>query len=62
MKAEETVRIKKFNNGDKAILCNECNKIVLSGGQISKEEWESMEAILCKECEDNIKDLYNECE
>lgn len=48
-------RIKKFNGGRGAILCNNCRVILMSGfypdGLITKEAWESDDPILCKVCE-----------
>lgn len=57
MKSEQK-RIKKFNGGRGAILCNKCRVIVKEGfvvaegpfGQITHEDWQSEEPIYCKDC------------
>jgi hypothetical protein len=43
-------RIKKFNGGKGAILCNGCRVIVKQGNGISKEDWESDEPLFCIKC------------
>lgn len=50
------MRIKKFNGGSGAILCNTCRVIVMEGNQITKDEWESDELVICNRCK-QIKDL-----
>lgn len=47
---EPTMRIKKFNNGLGAILCNSCKVIVKEGSQITKAEWDSTDDLLCDKC------------
>lgn len=44
------VRIKKFNGGAGAILCNGCRVIVKQGNGITKEDWESCEPLFCVKC------------
>ncbi len=46
------MRIKKFNSGLGAILCNSCRVIVLEGRgiNITEEEWESNEPLYCEKC------------
>ena len=49
-------RIKKFNAGYRAVLCNRCSIIVYSGiegegeGPITDEEWNSNKPCYCKKC------------
>ena len=56
-------RLKKFNGGLGAILCNGCRVILKSGfgcrpNQISEEDWQSNKPIFCKRCEQrSIKPL-----
>jgi hypothetical protein len=50
------MRIKKFNGGEGAILCNGCRVIVKEGwgdkpSQISKADWESDEPVACNRCQ-----------
>lgn len=48
-------RIKKFNGGEGAILCNLCRVIIKEGWtQITKEDWASDEPIYCEDCLKNI--------
>lgn len=48
-------RLKKFNGGLGAILCNKCRVIVKEGffpeGTITKEDWASDEPVFCERCE-----------
>lgn len=52
-------RIKKFNNGMGAILCNRCRTIVKEGfypnGGITEEEWKSEEPLFCTNCSEANK-------
>jgi hypothetical protein len=49
-------RIKKFNGGEGAILCNRCRVIIKEGWtQITKEDWASDEPIYCEDCLKNIQ-------
>jgi hypothetical protein len=53
---EKLKRIKKFNNGNGAILCNGCRVIVKEGwNNITKEDWESEEPVFCEKCNE-LKD------
>lgn len=45
------VRLKKFNGGKGAILCNQCRAIVKQGNGITKEDWESTEPLICAVCQ-----------
>jgi hypothetical protein len=45
------VRMKKFNSGKGAILCNNCRVIVKQGNGITKEDWESTEPLYCVKCQ-----------
>lgn len=45
------MRIKKFNGGAGAILCNGCRVMVRQGNGITKEEWESDEPLFCMKCQ-----------
>ena len=52
------MRLKKFNGGEGAILCNNCRVIVKEHwgdlpSQISKADWDSNEPIYCKKCKQN---------
>jgi hypothetical protein len=49
----QVVRIKKFNGGKGAILCNGCRVIVKQGNGITKEDWESTEPLFCVKCRYN---------
>ena len=49
------LRLKKFNGGKGAILCNRCLVIIKEGfadygGQITKEDWEDNSPIFCDKC------------
>ena len=44
-------RIKKFNGGARAILCNYCSKIWKTGADMTKEDWESDQPVICDDCE-----------
>lgn len=56
-------RLKKFNGGKGAILCNKCRAIVKQGDGITKEDWESTEPLICAKCQCNEKNLttFEEC-
>ena len=53
----------KFNNGNMAILCSNCDKIVKTGKDFTEQEWAAMEgkgeveSIYCTDCEDKVIDI-----
>lgn len=53
----------KFNNGNMAILCSNCDKIVKTGKDFTEQEWAAMEgkgdvkSVYCDECKDKVVDL-----
>lgn len=53
----------KFNNGNMAILCSNCDKIVKTGKDFTEQEWAAMEgkgsvkSIYCDDCKDVVIDL-----
>ena len=67
---EKDYRIRKFNSGAGAILCNGCGVIVMDGfieflgssftpkfstfDRITKEDWDSKEPIYCEVCKKKL--------
>lgn len=53
----------KFNNGNMAILCSNCDKVVKTGKDFTEQEWAAMEgkgnvkSIYCDSCKDVVIDL-----
>lgn len=53
----------KFNNGNVAILCSNCDKIVKKGHEFTEEEWSALEgkgnvpSTYCEDCKDKVVDL-----
>jgi hypothetical protein len=53
----------KFNNGNMAILCSNCDKIVKTGKDFTEQEWKALEgkgeisSVYCNECKDKVVDL-----
>lgn len=53
----------KFNNGDMAILCSNCDKILKNGKDFTEQEWMAIEgkgdvkSIYCDDCKDIVIDL-----
>ena len=66
---KEYYRVKKYNNGNGAILCSECSVILKegfataasegNGKRISNEDWASNEPLFCEECLGKIKKSWN---
>jgi len=58
-------RIKKFNNGAAAILCNKCLAIVEEGfsedevdpKRITKADWDSDEPLYCDKCKEKMEKI-----
>jgi len=56
----EDKRIKKYNNGQGAILCSDCGRIVKQGfvredvmttpERITQADWKSLDPLYCKGC------------
>lgn len=58
----------KFNSGLGAVLCSNCDKIIMSGGRIPEYIWKSVRPFsvkklppmfCCKECEDEYNKKKN---
>jgi hypothetical protein len=53
----------KFNNGNMAILCSNCDKIVKTGKDFTEQEWKALEgkgdveSVYCVDCKDKVVDL-----
>ena len=53
----------KFNNGNMAILCSNCDKIVKTGKDFTEQEWAAMEgrgdvkSVYCDECKGKVIDI-----
>lgn len=53
----------KFNNGNMAILCSNCDKIVKTGKDFTEQEWAALEgkgdvaSVYCEECKDKVVDI-----
>ena len=53
----------KFNNGNMAIICSNCDKIVKTGKDFTEQEWAAMEgrgdvkSVYCDECKDKVIDI-----
>lgn len=53
----------RFNNGKITLICPNCDKVIKTGEEMSKEEWEALEggldvkSIYCENCKDKEVDL-----
>lgn len=53
----------KFNNGNMAILCSNCDKIVKTGKDFTEQEWAALEgkgdiaSVYCEDCKDKVIDM-----
>lgn len=53
----------KFNNGNMAMLCPNCDKIVKTAKDFTDQEWKALEgkgdvkSIYCEDCKDKVIDL-----
>ena len=53
----------KFNNGNMAILCSNCDKIVKTGKDFTEQEWKALEgkgeieSVFCEDCKDKVVDF-----
>jgi len=64
----------KFNSGNGAVLCSNCDKIIMSGGRIPEYVWEcigpnktknleDIPPMFCsQECEEKYKNRNGKCE
>jgi len=50
----------RFNNGKITLVCPNCDKVIKTGEEMTKEEWEALEggsdtkSIYCDDCKDKV--------